>query len=119
MQVAFNGQHYCDYRHRIPKERITHVIVVGDIQLQNMITTAGGPTPPAVTECVYNIHRSIVRPSVCPVDRQQQRLQPYKLSINRPLCCRRRRGQCSAANASSVTLRAEGQGSTQACHSIK
>jgi len=54
MQVAFNGQHYCEYRHRIPKERITHVIVVGDIQLQNMITTAGGPTPPTVTECVYN-----------------------------------------------------------------
>lgn len=46
IKVAFNGQHYCEYRHRIPKERITHVIVVGDMQLQTMITTASGPSLP-------------------------------------------------------------------------
>jgi len=42
MQVAFNGKHYCEYRHRIPKERITHLVVVGDMQLQNM--TVHGPS---------------------------------------------------------------------------
>jgi len=44
--VAFNGQHYCEYRHRIPKERITHLVVDGDMQLQNM-TYYGSSQPVA------------------------------------------------------------------------
>jgi len=62
------------------------------------------------------------RPSVCPVDRQQQ-WRPAGLLLSalwtgdidrqhqlRAPCCRRR---CTAANAGSVMLRADGGGSTQ------
>lgn len=36
MQIAFNGQHYCEFRHRTPKERITYLVASGDIQVQNI-----------------------------------------------------------------------------------
>jgi len=39
--VSFNGQHFCEFRHRLPKERITHVIVKGDVQVSNV--TFSGP----------------------------------------------------------------------------
>ena len=60
--------------------------------------------------------RPSVRPSVCPVDRQQQRraagLLLSALCSPRTSCCRRPR---STANAGSVMLRAEDRGSTQTC----
>jgi len=39
--VSFNGQHFCEFRHRLPKERITHVIIKGDVQVNNV--TFSGP----------------------------------------------------------------------------
>ena len=58
-----------------------------------------------------------VRPSVCPVDRQQQRRAAswsgrlQQMSIDSWQACSPR----SAANAGSVMLRADGRGSTQTC----
>jgi len=36
IKFAFNGQHHSEYRHRIPKERVTYIIASGDIQVQNI-----------------------------------------------------------------------------------
>jgi hypothetical protein len=44
IKVAFNGQHYCTYAHRMQKERINHIVVSGDMQLQNI--SFYGPTAP-------------------------------------------------------------------------
>jgi hypothetical protein len=45
IRVAFNGQHYFEFRHRLAKERISHVVLRGDVQLQNInfYGTAGAP----------------------------------------------------------------------------
>lgn len=45
IKVAFNGVHYCEYRHRLPKERINHIVVSGDMTLSN-ISFYGPAVPP-------------------------------------------------------------------------
>jgi len=40
--VSFNGRHFCEFRHRVPKERITHVIVKGDVQVNNVMFSGPG-----------------------------------------------------------------------------
>lgn len=46
--IAFNGRHFCEFAHRVPKERITHVIVKGDVQVNNVNFAGGaGGAPPA------------------------------------------------------------------------
>lgn len=39
--IAFNGQPYCDFRHRFSQERVNHVIMHGDVQVFN-VTFGGG-----------------------------------------------------------------------------
>lgn len=52
IKFAFNGQHYCDFVHRFPKERITHIVVSGDMQVQN-ITFYGPGVPMGVQGGAY------------------------------------------------------------------
>lgn len=44
IKFAYNGQHYSDYKHRIPKERIRYVITSGELQVTNI--TFFGPGLP-------------------------------------------------------------------------
>jgi len=39
--ISFNGRHFCEFRHRLPKERVTHVIVKGDVQVSNVMFSGG------------------------------------------------------------------------------
>lgn len=46
IMISFNGNHFCEFGHRLPKERVTHVIVKGDLQVNNVqVTGRGGPAP--------------------------------------------------------------------------
>ena len=65
LQVAFNGHHYCEYRHRIPKERITHLVVVGDMHLQNM--SYHGPMPVADVKPYITLQSELLKLSK-PID---------------------------------------------------
>jgi len=40
--VSFNGCHFCEFRHRLPKERVTHVIIDGDVQVNNVAIVGAG-----------------------------------------------------------------------------
>jgi hypothetical protein len=44
--VSFNGQHFCEFNHRIPKERVTHVVIKGDAQVNNVLFSGAGAPPP-------------------------------------------------------------------------
>ncbi|XP_064622314.1 galectin-4-like [Lineus longissimus] len=44
-KIAFNGQHFTDYHHRMAKESVTLLKVDGDLRLNN-ITFQGVPQPP-------------------------------------------------------------------------
>lgn len=43
-KIAFNGQHFCEFRHRMPYQRVTHVSVEGSVTIHNVtgILGAGG-----------------------------------------------------------------------------
>jgi len=41
--VSFNGQHFCEFRHRLPKERINYVAIKGDVQVNNVLFSRPGP----------------------------------------------------------------------------
>ncbi|CAH1641932.1 unnamed protein product [Spodoptera littoralis] len=43
-QVSVNGKHFCDFSHRLPYHRITHLKVDGDIMIQQIAFE--GPKPP-------------------------------------------------------------------------
>jgi len=48
--MSFNGQHFGEFRHRLPMQRVTHVVVKGDVQLNNVSfsgpgMSGGGATP--------------------------------------------------------------------------
>jgi len=60
--VSFNGRHFCEFKHRLPKERITHVIIKGDVQVNNVVfsgpgsmgaSTGGYGQPPAYSAGAY------------------------------------------------------------------
>lgn len=34
MQIFFDGKQFCEYKHRAPVEMVTHLIVDGDVSLQ-------------------------------------------------------------------------------------
>jgi hypothetical protein len=40
--ISFNGQHFCEFKHRIPKERVNHVVVKGDLQVNNVFFSGPG-----------------------------------------------------------------------------
>lgn len=40
-KIAINGQHYREFRHRMPFERVTHVSVEGDVQVNNVSGVMG------------------------------------------------------------------------------
>ena len=42
VQINVNGQTFCDFRHRLPKERVTHLVVVGDVTVQNILFAGAG-----------------------------------------------------------------------------
>ncbi|XP_050559753.1 galectin-5-like [Spodoptera frugiperda] len=44
-KVSVNGRHFCDYYHRLPYHRITHLNVGGDLMIQQI--TFAGPEPPS------------------------------------------------------------------------
>lgn len=33
MQVAVNGQHFCEFPHRIPYSEVTHLLIDGDVSI--------------------------------------------------------------------------------------
>lgn len=51
-KIAFNGRHFCEFPHRLPKDRVTHVVMKGDIQVNNVTFGggAGGPQTGASTQ---------------------------------------------------------------------
>lgn len=44
LKVALNGQHFCEFIHRMPFQRISHITVDGDVHLQ-FIGFEGAPAP--------------------------------------------------------------------------
>ena len=36
LQIAINGSHFCEYRHRIPKDIVRQLTVEGDVQLSQI-----------------------------------------------------------------------------------
>jgi hypothetical protein len=51
--ISFNGQHFGEFKHRIPKERITHVVIKGDVQVNNVMFTGPGAAMGASTAGGY------------------------------------------------------------------
>jgi len=47
--ISFNGQHFGEFRHRVPKERITHVVIKGDCQVNNVMFSGPGAAMGAST----------------------------------------------------------------------
>lgn len=54
-KVAFNGQHFCEFKYRMPKERVTSLVVEGDVKLNclkfrgpgiEILSQAGNPNMP-------------------------------------------------------------------------
>lgn len=41
LQIAFNGQHFREFRHRLPYQRVTHLGVEGDIQVSSVSGVMG------------------------------------------------------------------------------
>jgi hypothetical protein len=40
--ISINGQHFCEFKHRIPKERVNHVVIQGDLQVNNVMFSGPG-----------------------------------------------------------------------------
>jgi len=40
--VSFNGRHFCEFKHRLPKERVTNIVLKGDVQVTNVMTAPSG-----------------------------------------------------------------------------
>lgn len=49
LQIAYNGQNFTDFRHRIPQDRVNHVIVRGTAQIFNVSFNTGMPQVGAST----------------------------------------------------------------------
>lgn len=43
-KIAINGMHYCEFKHRIPYQEITHLTIDGDLDIER-ITITSGPQP--------------------------------------------------------------------------
>lgn len=48
-KIAINGAHYCEFRHRIPYEQITHLTIDGDVDIEriSIVSTSAPPAQPA------------------------------------------------------------------------
>lgn len=54
LQVAINGRHYCDFKHRLAYAKVSHFGVEGDVQL-NVISFEGGPSAPSYQQQGYGM----------------------------------------------------------------
>ena len=45
LQIAVNGSHYCGFRHRVPKERITHLVIEGGVHVHSIQYQGQRPNP--------------------------------------------------------------------------
>ncbi|PZC78686.1 hypothetical protein B5X24_HaOG217246 [Helicoverpa armigera] len=55
-KVSINGQHFCEYNHRIEYDRITHLVVFGDVKIIkcNIVAPSQDPYDQTV-QCVHKI----------------------------------------------------------------
>lgn len=46
-KIAINGAHYCEFRHRIPYQQITHLTIDGDVDIEKITVTQSSQEQPA------------------------------------------------------------------------
>lgn len=44
-KIAVNGAHYCEFRHRIPYQQITHLTIDGDVDIERIHITSSSYVP--------------------------------------------------------------------------
>lgn len=44
-KIAINGAHYCEFRHRIPYQQITHLTIDGDVDIERISVTSSSFAP--------------------------------------------------------------------------
>lgn len=45
-KIAINGMHYCEFKHRIPYQEISHLTIDGDVDIHRISITAGPQSQP-------------------------------------------------------------------------